>query len=246
MPSLLDRIKRRDPYAIEREKFDVTRGTQKRLFQDRPKALQRDPQRKEQLIAQRPVQRVKEVAQRGVEQIKGLPESDVVREGLTKLRRVREVVNENIEEGLSRMFEGNFPVSQTFGTKNTLYSGLTKDSRHLGLDVAIPEGTPLRVPVSGKISVGYDPKGFGLNVVILGDNGTEYRFSHLSKLSPAIIDAIRQGRRIGAGTIFALSGGVQGRPGAGNTTGAHLDVTTKRGGEFVNPEKLASIRRAIL
>ena len=245
MPNLLDRYKKQDPFALEREKFDVTRGNQKQLFQDTPTTVGKDPQRAEQLQAQKPVQRIKETAQRGVEQIAGAS-GDYIQEGIAKLRAAREAQAENVEEGLSRMFDGNFPISQSFGTKNTLYSGLTKDSRHLGLDVAIPEGTPLRVPVSGKISVGYDPKGFGLNVVIMGDNGTEYRFSHLSKLSPAIIDAMKQGRKIGAGTIFALSGGVPGKPGAGNTTGAHLDVTTRRGGEFVNPEKLASIRRAIL
>jgi len=248
MPNLMDRVKAGDPFALKREEFDVSRGSQKRLFQDRPATLQKDPKRQATLERFRePARKVGEVAQRGVQAIEGTPIPDTVRTGLQKLKHVRQVVNENVEEGLSKLFQGGkFPVTQVFGTQSSLYSGITKGSKHLGLDIGVPQGTPLGVPVSGKVVIGNDPNGWGLNVKIMGDNGTEYRFSHLSQISPAIIEAVRQGRKVGAGIIFGLSGGTPGSKGAGNTTGAHLDISTKRGGEYVDPQKLASIRRAIL
>lgn len=151
------------------------------------------------------------------------------------------------QEGVAKIFpKGQYNVTQGFGNVNeALYSGITKGARHLGLDIGTPQGTELKLPVGGKVRVGIDPKGYGAWVEVQSEDGAILRFSHLSQINPYIAKAAKEGARVGAGMIFGLSGGLRGTAGAGNTTGAHLDISAKVGGKNVDPLSVPTIKQAL-
>ncbi len=99
---------------------------------------------------------------------------------------------------------------------------------HSGLDIGVPQGTPVRATADGLVSVvsdqGFDYSADGkklrsvLNFVgIIHGNGISSRYLHLSQIFVAADQFVKQGEVIG------LSGGLPGTAGAGGlTTGAHL------------------------
>lgn len=203
---------------------------------------------------QAPAQRLGEQAVAGIEGVRERLRPPGVQEQLPSMMpalqqaqsRGQELVQKFVTEG-SKLFgqPTRARISQAFGNISPLYRGVTKDSKHVGVDIAIGAGTPLQLPVSGKVTAGIDPRGFGAYVRVLGEDGTEFRFSHLSEIAPQIIEAARTGARVSAGTLFGKSGGTPGTQGAGRTTGAHLDITAKQGGKFVDPMRIASVREAL-
>jgi murein DD-endopeptidase MepM/ murein hydrolase activator NlpD len=129
--------------------------------------------------------------------------------------------------------EGNYNVTQGFGNYNpSLYGKFGGAGKHLGTDLATPVGTMVRSPISGQVKVGYDPKGYGRYVDVIGDDGTTYRMSHLSALERAL----ERGGRVEAGQTIAKTGGVG--AGSGNSTGAHLDYSVKKNGQWIDPMSL--------
>lgn len=117
-----------------------------------------------------------------------------------------------------------YRISQQFGNYNPgLYAGRTKDSRHWGVDIATPQGTPVYAPVSGKVEYGESPT-FGKYARVLGDDGITYQFSHLSKF--------------GDGKTLGYTGNT------GYSTAPHLDIMTKQGGKYINPMSLKSLKKS--
>jgi hypothetical protein len=102
-------------------------------------------------------------------------------------------------------------------------------SQHQGYDFGVPAGTPIKLPQDYNfVSEGYDKSGFGNRVALQDPKTGEITYlSHLSQMTP------EQKGLVKAGTIIAYTGGVPGQPGAGNTTGAHLDITTDSSGKPV-------------
>lgn len=196
-------------------------------------------------VSQEAPQRMQEIMQeqrpKMPEAIRGIP--DFVQQGMNKLKDVEEFIGRE-----SQLFGEDVKtrVSQAFGNFNpALYQNVTKGARHLGLDIAVPAGTPLQLPVSGRVAVGLDPRGWGSYVKVVGDDGTEFRFSHLSDIAPQITQAARTGARVASGTLFGKTGGVPGTRGSGNTTGAHLDISARVKGKYVDPMKFESVREAL-
>lgn len=114
---------------------------------------------------------------------------------------------------------------------------------HSGLDVGMPQGTPVRAVADGVVSVVNDP-GFyystdgrklrsALNFVgIIHGEGISSRYLHLSKIYVAADQFVKQGDVIG------LSGGLPGTAGAGGiTTGAHLHFEVRVNGIPDDPLK---------
>lgn len=97
---------------------------------------------------------------------------------------------------------------------------------HEGTDYGTPAGTPIKPQFKGiyKGSIN-DQTGYGTRAVIYNPqtNQTEY-LSHLSKLA-----GLQPGQEFQPGTTIGYTGGIPGTPGAGNTTGQHLDVVVKGG-----------------
>lgn len=114
---------------------------------------------------------------------------------------------------------------------------------HSGLDIGMPQGTPIRATADGIVSVVNDP-GFyysadgrklrsALNFIgIIHGEGISSRYLHLSKIYVAADQFVKQGDVIG------LSGGLPGTAGAGGiTTGAHLHFEVRVNGIPDDPLK---------
>lgn len=88
--------------------------------------------------------------------------------------------------------------------------------KHNALDFAVPSGTRVGSPVTGKVVVaGWDSGGFGNSVRIQADNGAFWILGHLSGLN------VKQGQRVSAGQLIGKSGST------GRSTGPHLHLEAR-------------------
>ena len=111
---------------------------------------------------------------------------------------------------------GAAPITQTPGAAHP--STRKFYANHQGYDYGTASGTPIKPSRAGKVSQSYlDNSGFGNRALVELDNGESYFLSHLRDLP-------RTGA-FQAGQSIAFTGGTPGSRGAGNTTGAHLDIT---------------------
>ena len=95
---------------------------------------------------------------------------------------------------------------------------------HWGLDVGLPEGTPLLAGLDGVIvAVGYDADGYGNYVVIESENGNQVRYAHCHEVFVSVGDSVA------IGEVIATVGNT------GASTGAHLHIEVSIGGQRVNP-----------
>ena len=104
---------------------------------------------------------------------------------------------------------------------------------HNGVDIAVPQGTSVKTPNGGVVEYAGMKGGYG-NVVIINHgniNGKMVRtkYAHLSNIN------VQKGDIVKAGTEIAKSGGKQGTPGAGTSTGAHLHYEITENNVSVNP-----------
>ena len=100
-------------------------------------------------------------------------------------------------------------ISGRFG-RHRVYNG-TPGAAHSGMDIAVPQGTPVKAPASGRVVLA-EPDLYFTGGTILIDHGYGIgsNFLHLSTLDVAVGDQVRQGD-------------VVGRVGAtGRATGPHL------------------------
>jgi murein DD-endopeptidase MepM/ murein hydrolase activator NlpD len=118
----------------------------------------------------------------------------------------------------------NAPLANADINSNFGWRGV---KRHKGVDFAVPSGTPVYAVRQGKVErIGVDPDGWGDYVVIKHEeistpNGfigeTFYSlYAHLSKV------LVTQSENVTGGMLIGNSGGEDGAPGAGNSTGPHL------------------------
>src|SRR5690606_11848779 len=96
---------------------------------------------------------------------------------------------------------------------------------HYGLDIAVPEGTPVRAAAGGIVRFSGWRGGYGYLVIIDHGNGVETRYAHNSRLT------VRVGQRVARGAVVAYSGNT------GNSTGPHVHFEIRRRGRAVNPEQ---------
>jgi murein DD-endopeptidase MepM/ murein hydrolase activator NlpD len=100
-------------------------------------------------------------------------------------------------------------ISGQFGSQR-IYNGTPK-SPHSGMDVAAPEGTPVRAPAAGIVTFA-DPDLYltGGTVLIDHGHGISSSFLHLSRIDVKVGDRVEQGQ------VFALVGKT------GRATGPHM------------------------
>ena len=120
-------------------------------------------------------------------------------------------------EDLSRMFfNDNYRVSQKPGPASPSTRKYYKN--HKGIDYATPAGTPITVPFNAQLAYSGQQTGYGNRVAVTNpETGQSYYFSHLSQMP-------QLQQQIPSGTVIGYTGGVPGSPGAGWTTGAHVDL----------------------
>lgn len=115
-------------------------------------------------------------------------------------------------------------VTSRFGNRTAPLAGAS--TYHTGTDIAVPVGTKVRSPWSGKVTSVYSNASGGKQMVITHHNGYTTGYAHLSEWKK------QEGDRVMAGTVVALSGNT------GNTTGPHLHFTLRdRKGNRIDPER---------
>ena len=127
----------------------------------------------------------------------------------------------------TQLWRGNFqppaeaPTSGVFGTER-VFNGKVQ-SRHLGLDYAVPSGTQIRAINGGRVVLAqrlYFEGGF---IVIDHGQGLLSLYLHLSDFK------VREGDEVTTGQAIASSGG------SGRATGPHLHLAVRWQGVYLDP-----------
>jgi murein DD-endopeptidase MepM/ murein hydrolase activator NlpD len=112
-------------------------------------------------------------------------------------------------------------ISSKFGYRQAPMGGARR--YHRGVDIAAPNGSPIKAMADGvvaKVSTSYAK---GLNVEIQHAAGFSTAYFHLSK------SMVKAGQRVRQGEVIAQEGS------SGNSTGPHLHFEIHKNGEPVNP-----------
>lgn len=119
-----------------------------------------------------------------------------------------------------------WPVNGTITSPYGLrFLGLRPDFHH-GVDVAVPEGTPVTAMKGGRVAYAGSMAGYGLVVILDHGPNLQTVYGHLSRIDVRAGDKIRGGQVIGAA----------GR--TGNASGAHLHFEIRRWGRNEDPVEL--------
>lgn len=96
---------------------------------------------------------------------------------------------------------------------------------HSGIDLAVPNGTPIRSIANGTVVFADKYAGYGNFISILHDNGLTSHYGHCSEIKTSI------GKKVTAGEIIGTVGST------GVVTGPHLHFEIRNNGKAENPEK---------
>lgn len=89
---------------------------------------------------------------------------------------------------------------------------------HHGIDIAVPEGTPIRAVAPGVVTYSGSRGGYGNLVIVSHDNGMMTLYAH------TMCNLVPTGTSVGTETIIALSGST------GRSTGPHVHFEAWRDG----------------
>src|SRR5690606_13720824 len=108
--------------------------------------------------------------------------------------RERDDERSDFAAGFSWPLQGR--ISGVYGSQR-IYNG-TPRSPHSGLDVAAPNGTPIRAPAAGVVTFA-DPGLYltGGTVLLDHGHGVSSNFLHLSKIDVAVGERVEAGQVIG-------------------------------------------------
>jgi|GEM_PF-4396647 len=112
-------------------------------------------------------------------------------------------------------------VASPFGPRPSPFTGLP--SRHEGVDLVAPPGTPVRAAAAGRVLFAGRDGPFGLAVVLDHGNGLTTRYAHLSRI------LVRAGGKVAAGRPIGLVGNT------GRSTGPHLHYEVRLAGRALDP-----------
>ena len=101
---------------------------------------------------------------------------------------------------------------------------------HGGVDLAVPEGTPVYAADNGKVIVaGNLGDGYGNYIILDHQNGYKTLYAHNSELLVSVGDVVAQGEQL------ALSGNT------GNSTGPHVHFEIQVNDEKVDPQQFVTL-----
>jgi len=112
-------------------------------------------------------------------------------------------------------------VTSEFGNRVDPISG--QRSGHTGMDLAVPQGTPVRAALPGTVIVAGYEGSYGNYVMIEHANNLRTVYAHCSQLT------VHSGQTVQAGTVVALSGAT------GRVTGPHLHFEVRVNNQRTNP-----------
>jgi murein DD-endopeptidase MepM/ murein hydrolase activator NlpD len=154
-----------------------------------------------------------------------------------KKEKVRDIsLNEILEKTVSASLNPRETPPATFephlpNVGGTITSGVGmridpidgKWRHHNGIDIAIPEGTPIKAVAPGIVVYSGLRSGYGYTVLIEHDNGMITIYGHNNRL------LVAQGQPVDSETTIALSGNT------GRSTGPHLHFEAWQAGVNVTP-----------
>ena len=152
-------------------------------------------------------------------------------ENLARYRRERKIIDAALNNwrdvpvaDVSLQAPVDGPRSSSFG-KRRFFNNEPR-SPHTGMDIAVPEGTPIAAPRNGVVSETGDYYFNGNTVFIDHGQGLVTMYCHLSEIG------VEQGQLVKAGETIGLVGKT------GRVTGAHLHFGTYLNGNAVDPALL--------
>ncbi|WP_315325217.1 M23 family metallopeptidase [Treponema socranskii] len=117
-----------------------------------------------------------------------------------------------------------YRISSKFGWRPDPFTGVR--SYHTGIDLACPEGTPIRAAMNGTVAfVGWSNV-FGNYIIVNHPNGYQTLYGHLSA------SRVKKGQSVTQATVIGLVGST------GYSTGAHLHFTVYKNGRLINPSSV--------
>lgn len=120
------------------------------------------------------------------------------------------------------------PVSGVFGTER-VFNGEVQ-SRHLGMDYAVPAGTPVRAINGGTVLLAQKLYFEGGFIVVDHGQGLMSLYLHLSDFK------VKEGDAVTTGEVIAESGA------SGRATGAHLHLAVRWQGVYLDPAVVLRIQ----
>jgi murein DD-endopeptidase MepM/ murein hydrolase activator NlpD len=114
------------------------------------------------------------------------------------------------------------PVSSPFGVRR---DGL-QFRVHRGIDIAVPEGTPVRAMAPGRVHFAGTMSGYGQVIIIEHNRHTRSLYAHLSEIH------VRAGQALQGRPVIGLSGAT------GRVTGPHLHFEILHRGRPEDPVPL--------
>ena len=120
-------------------------------------------------------------------------------------------------------------ITSPFGQRTHPVTGAQQS--HAGVDIAIQKGTPVKAPISGKVTQAVMSDNACGGTIAISNGKIQHRFCHCSKID------VKVGQEVTQGDIVGLTGGAKGDPGAGTSTGPHLHWEKKSlaSGQLMNP-----------
>ncbi|EHJ08042.1 M23 family metallopeptidase [Staphylococcus simiae] len=140
---------------------------------------------------------------------------DDIQQWWKQLEHHNEATISKEDKGWQRMFNGS-RQTESFGE----YKYNDFDSKHYGIDYAIPKDTPIKAVTNGTVTRTFDNQLGGKVLQIAEDNGQYHQwYMHLNRYN------VKEGDHVKAGDVIAYSGNT-----GEQTTGPHIHFQRMKGG----------------
>lgn len=118
-----------------------------------------------------------------------------------------------------------WPVSSPQARVSSEFGDSREQGRryHKGMDISVPEGTPVYATAEGRVNVSGSQGKYGEMVLLDHGGGLETVYAHLRKRLVGVNTWVKRGQEIGKA----------GR--SGNATGSHVHYEVRKNGVAVNP-----------
>ena len=117
-------------------------------------------------------------------------------------------------------------LGSSFGERTDPFNGM--GAFHTGIDLTVPDGTPVKVTGDGTVVKAEWSAGYGRLIVVDHGNGMQTYYGHLSRFN------VIPGQDVRRGQVLALSGS------SGRSTAPHLHYEVRQGGTPINPYRFLS------
>jgi murein DD-endopeptidase MepM/ murein hydrolase activator NlpD len=122
---------------------------------------------------------------------------------------------------------GDGRLSSGFGLRTDPFTG--RQAMHRGIDLAAPEGSPVRAALAGVVRSAGERGDYGLAVEVEHPGGYTTLYAHASEL------LVREGDKVTPGQPIARVGRT------GRSTGAHLHLEVRKNHQAVDPMRALNL-----